>query len=656
LLAAFIMTRTAALGAHILLLLMATAVAAAADTIFLEAENFTQPSGSCWQPGEFGQNYYAATFHNTFLSRKAFLGAPDVLLTNTSCVATMQTMITNAGLYFPMVRYEMPYRFEAMFTLRVEQAGKVQFEGLYGQRDQAKVWGFKFCMPNGVPAGECRYAWGGTENHVWQGLNNRVSLAAGPATVSLIVDRTITPSNSAERHVDIVVLTQNMSDVELRLQHGGMRGNMPFDGWLTQEGDVFFRVVNNQTSVPMQLVVPFGIEHSSYWTHLRYPCLTDSKQPGKGVASCIPKVEITAAAGETTDWLEVGGMLDTLNDGEWLLKTVVPPKEDATKLSFTLEVGLLKQNVVAAESIYSQSKPDLEVIAQFVTTKCYVDVEKSAKGAYPKGSTVCGGLTLAYDANTRGSRRIRRVEEQLFDVMAEARLAHLPAHGAKPSLTTVTGHPFLHVAASSVPDPRYNQSVDEFLDMYTFVDPQTACQKSSPKCAQHKCYGSVGLEEYEKNANISALLMSIKAGYAKGTKTHFQDMECTGIITLGDEIGLPSPDAKTDQEAVDAAFIAWLHTVEHIGDNASAVGCESWAMCHWNISAGLSFSNKRLYYYSKSYSYSYGISYYANVTKAIQTVLPHAGIGANFSPNPDYVSESYKWIDCFRDDCLTMPW
>ena len=105
-----------------------------------------------------------------------------------------------------------------------------------------QVWPFSFCMPDGALAGECRYAWGTTESHVWQGVEQRVPLSVGPATVSLIVDPATTPHNSAERHVDVVVLTRNQTDVELRRQRGGIKGNTPFDGWLTQAGDVFIRV------------------------------------------------------------------------------------------------------------------------------------------------------------------------------------------------------------------------------------------------------------------------------------------------------------------------------------------------------------------------------------------------------------------------------
>ena len=41
--------------------------------------------------------------------------------------------------------------------------------------------------------------------------------------------------------------------------------------------------------------------------------------------------------------------------------------------------------------------------------------------------------------------------------------------------------------------------------------------------------------------------------------------------------------------------------------------------------------------------------------------LPNAGIGANFSPQHGdpgqfYQGEVFQWVNCFRDDGLTLPW
>ena len=105
----------------------------------------------------------------------------------------------------------------------------------------------------------------------WQGTRNRVMLDAGPVDVSLTVSAELTPSNSGRRNIDLVVLTSNFTDLSLRVADGGNKGNTPLDGMLTQAGDIFLRVSNAADGTPMNLSVPFGVEHSSYWTHMRFP-------------------------------------------------------------------------------------------------------------------------------------------------------------------------------------------------------------------------------------------------------------------------------------------------------------------------------------------------------------------------------------------------
>ena len=64
----------------------------------------------------------------------------------------------------------------------------------------------------------------------------------------------------------------------------------------------------------MNLSVPFCNEHSSYWTHRRFP--------GTGG---IPKLSLPASPGESSGWVEAGSRLDTLNDGEWGLQVGFGP-------------------------------------------------------------------------------------------------------------------------------------------------------------------------------------------------------------------------------------------------------------------------------------------------------------------------------------------
>ena len=53
---------------------------------------------------------------------------------------------------------------------------------------------------------------------------------------------------------------------------------------------------------------------------------------------------------------------------------------------------------------------------------------------------------------------------------------------------------------------------------------------------------------------------------------------------------------------------------------------------------------------------TFGLEQFAGATKTIKGLLPHAGVGANFSPQMDYVGDSFQFVECFRVGCLTMPW
>jgi len=80
-------------------------VAAQPDgNLLVEAEEF-QPTSKGWRPQPWGENYYAATFANSFLSRKAFLGADE----QAEGTATIRVRVPKAGRYLVLVRYEAAY-------------------------------------------------------------------------------------------------------------------------------------------------------------------------------------------------------------------------------------------------------------------------------------------------------------------------------------------------------------------------------------------------------------------------------------------------------------------------------------------------------------------------------------------------------------------
>ncbi|MCS6899157.1 MAG: hypothetical protein RMJ98_01855, partial [Myxococcales bacterium] len=184
--------------------------------LLVEAEDFL-PEGGGWFQGAWGDNYFSGSFANTFLSRKAFLGAAPG---TGGAVARKEVWISTPGRYLPLVRYEYPYRFAATFRLRIEQGGNVLLDRVYGQRRSRKVWAFR----SGVTE-EKVWPWGSSENLVWEGQENPVELAEGPVMLSLVTEAD--PPPAARRHVDAILLTTDQADVEERI---AKEGHLPLDG------------------------------------------------------------------------------------------------------------------------------------------------------------------------------------------------------------------------------------------------------------------------------------------------------------------------------------------------------------------------------------------------------------------------------------------
>ena len=276
--------------------------------IYLEAEEFTPEEDSDWKAKPWGENYYAATFANSFLSRKGFLGAPEQ---TDKSIASLEVEIANKGLYMVLVRYEAAYRFETQFRVEVEQEGKLIFNRLYGARKNLKIWAF-----NQKVRDELAWSWGASENIVWEGHKALVGLNPGRAKIRLIADSQ--PEPAARRNVDLVMFTKDHKEVLRRIEE---EKYLPLDGLLTQQGDVFMRFTNLSDKT-LKLNFKNGTEHSPYWVHQR------TWKP----------VTLKSEPGQRTNWTEVGHLLDTLNDGQWDL-TLEPPGEARIEISATQADG-----------------------------------------------------------------------------------------------------------------------------------------------------------------------------------------------------------------------------------------------------------------------------------------------------------------------------
>lgn len=532
--------------------------------IICEGEEFQPDSNSHWTARPFGENYYAATFANSFLSRKAFLGAPENCDEST---ATIRVQVPEAGRYLALVRYEAAYRFETQFRLRIEQGGRRVLDRLYGARDNLKIWAFGQKLKK-----EVGWSWGAVENVVWEGHDALVNLKPGIATITLVAGKQ--PEPAARRNVDLVMLTTDVEQVKMRIEK---ERYLPLDGMLTQSGDVWLRVVNrDKRPITFQGRRAAGAgagnwqQHSPYWVHIR-----NWKAPAV-------KVE----AGKTSDWVEVGGTMDSLSDGQWLWTG-----DGKYKAEFALK----------------DAKGQLKTIASF-------DGE--------------GDLSLAADADTRYSRRLRKLEDVLYDLLKE--LNEVPKHGRTPQRTTIYASTF-----APLDKGKHAAAVSNFKKMFALSDTK-ADAPGGRGYIDVRSVRTDNLEEYCKKLGSNA--------------------KNVAVVSLGDEIGLPSPRGA----AASDGFRQWLKKQSVKPSDLDPAAGNDWSKISYSPSAELKHSKPGLFYWSKRYLYHYGIQAIKQRTDILRRNLPNAGIGANFSPHyPQehmFLGEVFKWVSVFREDGMTLPW
>jgi hypothetical protein len=538
------------------------------NTIVAEAEEF-QPAGPGWKAQPWGANYFCATLANTFLSRKGFLGAPEQC---DPSAASIEVRVPKAGRYLALVRYEAAYRFQTQFTLRVEQNGAKLLERLYGARDNMKIWAFSQKLKS-----ELAWDWGAVENLVWEGHDAAVQLQAGKARLTLSAGRQ--PEPAARRNVDLVLLTSDEAQVKNRIDK---ESYLPLDGLLTQAGDVYLKVQNAAGSPALTLTVGPSTEHSPYWVHLR-----DWK----------PRT-LAVKPGETTDWVEVGSLLDSLNDGQWNLTA-----KGQGALNFHLEFGV------------RSADGKVESIRRFDNLK--------------------GNVSLAYDANTRYTCRIRLAEEVLYELLET--LKKHPVRGTPPKRTLVLGYTFSHQDGNA----KYNAAVDEFVRLTGATALVVGPRSEVPVDAGLR-RGSIGV----RGVPTDKLEAECKKLQAEGKADRI------AVVSLGDEIGLAAPAANDH-----AGFRAWLQGQKRKPADLDP-SFTSWEQVKYSPAKETARTNPALFYYSRVYGCRHGIKNLKERTDILRRYLPHAGVGANFSPHAGhvYLGTTHQWVSLFREGGMTMPW
>jgi hypothetical protein len=533
-----------------------------------EAEEFQHqqdPNAAAgWRAQRFGENYYAATFANSFLSRKAFLGAPKQC---DKTAASLQVDVKEAGRYLVLVRYEAAYRFETQFRVQVEQAGKTVLDRLYGARDNLKIWAFSQKLKT-----EVGWSWGAVENIVWEGHDAFATLQPGRATIRLIAGKQ--PEPAAKRNVDLVMLTTDVEQVQMRIDK---EKYLPLDGMLTQSGDVFLRV-SNLGGQPLTFTgknAPAGgnwQQHSPYWVHIR-----NWKPPS-----------IKVEPRQTSEWVEVGGTMDSLADGQWFW---------TGNEKYKAEFGL------------KNAAGQVELLAAF---------------------TGEGDLTLAADANTRYSRRLRKQDQVLYDLLAYLKKENPAPHGRAPQRTIIYGRTF-----DALDKGKHAAAVREFKQLFPLTD-------TKPDATGGRGYIDVRSVPTPKLAEHCQKLGASAKNIA--------------VVSLGDEIGLPSPSGAAAAEG----FRQWLQSQSLKPSDIDPSADRDWNKINYDIAATLKETKPGVYYWSKRYQYHFGIQAIKRRTDILRRHLPNAAIGANFSPhNPPehmFLGEVFKWVSVFRDSGMTLPW
>lgn len=280
------------------------------DPIILEAEEFAVHTPG-WEAVNWGDNYFAASASNTFLSRQAALCAPQQC--STDSVAELLVPIATTGRYAVLVRYEAAFRFETQFRIELEQNGHLLLSHTMGTRDAVRIWAFGKGLTE-----EAQWPQGANENMVWEGHDVLADMAEGPLRVRLVAAQQ--PGPAARRIIDAIILTTNITGVAERIKH---EKGLPLDGWLTQAGDVYLRPWN-RSDAPVAFTIWPGSERSPAAIHFR------TWQP----------LNISVDSRRIPSWLEAGHLLDTLNDGLWHISVDSLPESKTPLLA--IEFGIVK--------------------------------------------------------------------------------------------------------------------------------------------------------------------------------------------------------------------------------------------------------------------------------------------------------------------------
>lgn len=574
--------------------------------VFAEAEEFEVTAGD-WEARDWGTNYYAASFANSFLSRQRYLGGPEQ---GPPSEAVREVVIPQDGVYYVCVRYEAAYNFETQFGLRIEQGGKEVFKRVYGAMANPKLWAFR----NGVKP-QVRWYWGPVENIVWEGTEVSVALKKGPAKLAL--SKGPQPGPAARRNIDLVMLTTDKAELDRRIEK---ENYLPLDGLLTQAGDLFLKIKNPADAKdPVLVFCPTAREHSPYWVHIRKwrPVWIDKN----GAHPKFSEDLLWILPGEESSWVEIGSMMDALNVS-----------------GYTPQVRYLKGNDrkdLDVEFLFGAPGPDGEP-----------RVIKQIRYKDPTTTTA----KFAIPGKVRYGEEIRTWEELLEGLLAEIR--KFPPMGRLPReiLFFNTFHP----------GPG-NSRTDELMleicialgnntlnDMTGWIHPDLARAKE----LKFRQTGKLDVRSV-KTEDLKKWLRDVRE---KGQWPYLK------VISLGDEIGLGAPAPGPDTDEKFRAYLQsqglWARDLLPRDAIPEEAGKDAlWQLVTYSPDKDAREKNPRLFYHATRFRYEFGIERLKQRTRVLEEGLPKGAlIGANYSPHPHYYPHYFQWVELFRQRAMTLPW
>ncbi|MCE9590768.1 MAG: hypothetical protein K8S99_09620 [Planctomycetes bacterium] len=572
--------------------------------LIAEAEDFalkTPPTGAGWRVMPYRENYFASTFAITFLSRMACLSAPEQVPPGQQVVAEQTVNIPADGSYFVMARYEQPFNFSVEFTVEVLQDGKTIYSKPYGRLQDDKVWPLNGHVRKPME----RFFWGGTDNIVWQ-YSDAAPLKAGKATIRLIaaaqMDGGKPRLNAAKRNVDVVCLTNDTAG--MAAQKGSRY--LEFDGWLTQEGDLFARVTNRDAKPVAVTLGPDNLgQHSPYYIHVRdwtpvkilrtgYAApdvnyqLAGPHSEAVAPDKLTPRLDATLftktpedqllAPGQQSGWAPIGGMIDALHNSDWSL---TPPAK------ISIEFGT----------------PDGH---GGVTPIKKLDIDGPTTFEMP--GVVAPNATLSKQLESRGRPSVIRTRDE--------------------ALAWLLGEVKKFPSVGTTPERFYIYNIGGFGGTPSYPDGIELMKALGDNTATFD--GKRGLVAHWRDTSIAFIDAKVKA-LGKGDAD--AGWKSLYIVSYGDETHLPS-FKPSEQEFAD--FLK----ARNVKTDGPAKYTED--------------RKDPLFYYSQLCAKEKGGHAYAEATAYYLKHGVYAG--ANYSPHSNYMVTEMDYIRTFKIGAMSMPW